>query len=279
MTNSLTENNVLYYDQGLTDDYFAPFALTDYFLNLTQERQQPILHFWQLPATFILGMKDARLPNLKDGLQVLKKYQLQPLVRNAGGLGVMNDTGILNISLFLPNPQKQIAIDDAYQVMTSLMQQAFNTSERPIDAYEIVHSYCPGKFDLSIHGLKIAGIAQRRVKEGIAIMLYLSATGNQWQRGNIVREFYQACLKEEFGTQGYPAVDPSSMTNIDLTVATCKEQVLKTLRQLTQKPLDASTLPPLLAKPAIKEILAAKKVQMRQRNADLNQLIQEVYHD
>jgi lipoate-protein ligase A len=42
----------------------------------------------------------------------------------------------------------------------------------------IEHSYCPGKFDLSIDGKKFAGISQRRVRGGIAVQIYLCVEGN-----------------------------------------------------------------------------------------------------
>lgn len=273
MKNIALQQHPLFYDQGLTDDLLAPFALTDYFLELVQDTQQPILHFWQLPDTFILGMKDGRLPNLERGLAVLKENHFQPIMRSAGGLGVINDAGVLNVSLFLPNPEKKISIDDAYLIMTSLMQQAFNSPERPIDAFEIVNSYCPGKFDLSIHGLKIAGIAQRRFKEGIAVMLYLSVFGNQYRRGQVVRDFYQATLGDAFGTGGYPAVDPFSMTTLDSELSVVKTQLKETLQHLTGLPLEETLLPKKLRTPEAQASLQKAYASLEARNADLAALL------
>ncbi|MEJ1344299.1 hypothetical protein QY882_03785 [Latilactobacillus sakei] len=51
------------------------------------------------------------------------------------------------------------------------------------------HSYCPGEYDLSINGQKFAGIAQRRSKNGIAILLYASIEGDQQARGTLMRAF------------------------------------------------------------------------------------------
>ncbi len=69
-------------------------------------------------------------------------------------------------------------------------------------AYEIADSYCPGTYDLSIDGKKIAGTAQRRIKDGVAVMMYLSINGDQPARGSLVRRFYQAGLKERFKSLG-----------------------------------------------------------------------------
>ena len=55
--------NYYYYDQGVlpNEQRFVPFALSDAFTLNVGEHRRPYLHFWQLPNTVILGMKDSRL--------------------------------------------------------------------------------------------------------------------------------------------------------------------------------------------------------------------------
>lgn len=181
---------------------FSPFALTDILTKYSKEHQQIFLHFWQYDCTVILGMKDVRTPFLRDGIQTLKDAGYAPVIRNSGGLGIVSDEGILNISLIFPqNDKKKITIDEAYEQMLRLTKYAF--PKAPIQAFEITHSYCPGTYDLSIHGKKFAGIAQRRIKNGISVMMYLSVNGNQEKRGQVMKRFYQSALKEGFGTNGY----------------------------------------------------------------------------
>jgi octanoyl-[GcvH]:protein N-octanoyltransferase len=104
-----------------------------------------------------------------------------------------------------------------------------------IDAFEVSDSYCPGEFDLSIDGKKFAGISQRRIKKGIGIMIYLSVNGNQQARGELVRDFYQASLGEDFGQKNFPPVNPDSMANLsdllkaDLTVANMVTRLKKVI--------------------------------------------------
>lgn len=94
----------LLFDQGMLPhtDLFNPFALTDVLTEFSGEQEQPIIHFWQLPKTLILGMKDSRVPYFNEALKVVQKEGYHLLLRNAGGLGVISDTGILNVSLILP---------------------------------------------------------------------------------------------------------------------------------------------------------------------------------
>ncbi|GMA46755.1 lipoate--protein ligase family protein [Tetragenococcus muriaticus] len=208
-----------------------PFALTDILTETAGKHKKALLHFWQFEQSFILGMKDTRVNHLSKGVKTIKNNGYQPVIRNAGGLGVISDEGILNISWIFP--KEQVSIDQSYQKMLDLIQKAF--PELTIKAYEIQHSYCPGKFDLSVEGKKVAGIAQRRVKEGIAVMMYLSVFGDQQQRSEIVRAFYQESLGTDYGKNGYPDVWPSTMTTLSdalhqpLTIQETKKRFLQVL--------------------------------------------------
>lgn len=206
----------LLFDQGMLseDHLFSPFALTDVLTEYSGEHKKTIIHFWQLPQTLILGMKDSRVPYFNDALETVRREDYRLLLRNAGGLGVISDSGVLNVSLILPKDEaSELSIDDGYQTMVDWLNRT-RFGALGIEIGEITDSYCPGKFDLSIGGKKIAGIAQRRVKDGVAIMMYLSVDGDQNVRGKIVRSYYQSGLKDKFGID-YPPVNPASMTTLN----------------------------------------------------------------
>lgn len=206
-----------------------PFALTDVMAAFVGETETPILHFWQLEDSMILGMKDTRVTDLAAALAALEDFHYAPVIRNSGGLGVIADTGVLNITLVIPKGQE--TTDSAYEKMVRLTREAF--PELTITTGEVADSYCPGTFDLSINQRKIAGIAQRKIKNGIAIMMYLSVNGSQLLRGNAVKAFYEAGLGANFGKLGYPPVRPASMTTLseatgqDFTIEKVKQAFIK----------------------------------------------------
>ncbi len=74
------------------------FAHANTLLALTKECQQPIIHFWTLEKTVILGMMDTKLPELTAATDQLTAAGYHYFVRNAGGLGIVADTGILNLA-------------------------------------------------------------------------------------------------------------------------------------------------------------------------------------
>lgn len=225
--------NYYFYDQGVlpNEQRFVPFALSDAFTLNVGEHQRPYLHFWQLPNTVILGMKDSRLPELAHALNFLQEENYHVMFRSSGGLGIVADADVLNFSLIIPQPKDHnLEINPAYEIMTAIIQEAFHDYKVTIEAKEIVNSYCPGDFDLSINDQKFAGIAQRRIKNGISVMIYLSVNGNQHHRSQLMHDFY-AKGDAERSKHVYPLVESTAMANLsdllgdELSVADVKRRI------------------------------------------------------
>ncbi|WP_420910192.1 lipoyl protein ligase domain-containing protein, partial [Lysinibacillus fusiformis] len=75
-----------------------------------------------------------------------------------------------------------------------------------IEAYEIVGSYYPGSYDLSLEGKKFAGISQRRLRQGVAVQIYLCIEGSGSQRAALMRDFYEVSLRQEETKFIYPQI-------------------------------------------------------------------------
>ncbi|AVK64384.1 lipoate--protein ligase family protein [Lactobacillus sp. CBA3606] len=252
------------------DEIVDSFAYTNALLWLTAEIQQPLVHYWQLPATVILGLLDQQLPALATGLADLNAAGYQTLLRNSGGLAVVSDPGVLNVSLFLPAQRADYSIEAAYQLMTRYVQAVWPAW--PIQAGEITHSYCPGTYDLSIAGQKIAGMSQRRTASALVIMLYLSVNGDQTQRSQLIQQFYQTSLAGQLDDR-FPQVDPRVMTTMaaklqrPLTVPTVIQRFDTVLAQ--HGTVDQQQLPRLIAEPEFQAHLAHAYQQMRRRQERL----------
>lgn len=216
-------------------NHFAHFALTDALIAHAGETEQPIIHFWQTPPLVILGMMDTRVGHFEESLTVFDDYQHEVIVRNSGGLGVISDPGVLNVSLIYPTKNERLTIDRGYQFMLQFIRDTFypHFTEKTIEAFEISNSYCFGEFDLSIDGRKIAGIAQRRIQNGIAVMLYISVNGDQQKRAEMMQEFYARALDGSEPAGRYPEIIPGVMTTLEeaygtsFTVSEVKEMMLR----------------------------------------------------
>ncbi|SFE08525.1 octanoyl-[GcvH]:protein N-octanoyltransferase/lipoyl amidotransferase [Lentibacillus persicus] len=200
----------------------------------------PAIRLWTHPETVVLGIPDSRLPYLKEGVRMLSENGYYTIVRNSGGLAVALDDGVLNMSLVLPD-MKRISIYDCYEAMVSFVRFVLRDLTDDIEAYEIVGSYCPGDYDLSIRGRKFAGISQRRVRDGAAIQIYLDVEGKGRERAELIRDFYEVAKKDAETKFTYPVVNPAVMASLsellgmDLTVSDMKKRVQNALEHLTDE--------------------------------------------
>ncbi|TXL66597.1 lipoate--protein ligase family protein [Cerasibacillus terrae] len=200
----------------------------------------PTVRLWVHPKTVVLGIPDTRIPYLKDGVKLLQDQGYQVIVRNSGGLAVVLDEEILNISLILPN-MRDISIYDCYEAMVTFVQHMLKDVTNEIQAYEIVGSYCPGDYDLSIAGKKFAGISQRRIKDAAAVQIYLDVDGGSENRARLVRDFYDIGIQQEMTKFTYPKIKPqkmASLTNLlgrKMTMENMIHRTKKALREISKE--------------------------------------------
>ncbi|MFD1852228.1 lipoate--protein ligase family protein [Oceanobacillus bengalensis] len=217
------------------------FAVDDALaISVSNEESAPVMRLWVHPYTIVLGIPDAKLPFIDQGVRFLSEKGYNTVVRNSGGLAVALDEGVLNLSLVIPGIH-HISIHDCYEAMVSFVQYMLRDLTDQIEAYEIEHSYCPGDYDLSINGKKFAGISQRRVKDGAAVQIYLDVEGDSKKRASIIRDFYSISKKDEETKFSYPTVDPNVMASlsellgVDLTVEDMKNRVFTAINDFSEE--------------------------------------------
>ena len=191
------------------------FAADDTLCHLVgQQMSMPVVRTWVHAPTVVLGIQDHRLPHIADAIPVLENAGYNVIVRNSGGLAVVLDEGVLNISLVLSEHDSSIDIPAGYEVMLAFVRRLFPEAADRIEAYEIVGSYCPGSYDLSIGGRKFAGISQRRLRQGIAVQIYLCVEGSGAERAELIRDFYNTGLQGEETKFTYPSIQPEVMASL-----------------------------------------------------------------
>ncbi|MBB5324049.1 octanoyl-[GcvH]:protein N-octanoyltransferase [Anoxybacillus tepidamans] len=195
-----------------------------------------VVRIWVHHDTIVLGIQDTKLPYLQDGVSFLKEQGYRVIIRNSGGLAVVLDNGVLNISLILPESKKAIDITQGYEAMWELIKRMFSVYPVTIEAKEIVGSYCPGSYDLSIEGKKFAGISQRRVRGGVAVQIYICVNGSGSERAKLIQQFYERSLQGAETKFVYPRIVPATMASLSellhepLTISDTMLRLLQTLR-------------------------------------------------
>lgn len=219
-------------------DGMTYFALTDALIHHAAGENQPILYFWPTDKIIFLGMIDTKVPFLKDALTHLNDAGYRYIVRNSGGLAVVSDPGILNFSMIFPEEgDERLKINDAYERMHWVVSEAFADYDIEVLAKEIPDSYCPGDYDLSINGRKIAGISQRRIRGGSAIMIYLGINGDQDERSHLIKDFYKEGIKGQDVKWHFPTINKDVMTTVsaELGYRIEVDQVIDHIRQVFEK--------------------------------------------
>lgn len=234
-----------YYDQSISAKQRSPlesFATDDTLCQLVgQLMSPPTIRTWVHEASVVLGIQDHRLPYVQQGMELLESRGYHPIVRNSGGLAVVLDEGVLNISVVLSEQKESLSINDGYDVMVDLVKGLFPEVAEKIEAYEIVGSYCPGSYDLSIDGKKFAGISQRRLRQGVAVQIYLCIEGSGSQRAALIRDFYEESLQQEETKFAYPQIVPEVMASLaelvdpNLTVEAVVIRLQQLLNQLAEE--------------------------------------------
>ena len=239
-----------FYDQSISLKNSTPlesFATDDTLCHLVgQLESSPTIRTWVHDASVVLGIQDHRLPYVQQGMELLEERGYHPIVRNSGGLAVVLDEGILNISIVLSEQTKTLGINDGYEVMVALVKALFPEAADKIEAYEIVGSYCPGSYDLSIEGKKFAGISQRRLRQGVAVQIYLCIEGSGAERAALIRDFYSESLRGEETKFTYPQIIPEVMASLSelLNVTFTVKDVVIRLQQILMALADEVRLEP-----------------------------------
>ena len=215
------------------------FAADDTLCHLVgQQMSVPTVRTWVHNQTVVLGIQDHRLPHIAEAVSTLENAGYNAIVRNSGGLAVVLDEGVLNISIVLSELDSSIDIPAGYEVMLAFVRMLFPEAGDRIEAYEIVGSYCPGSYDLSIDGRKFAGISQRRLRQGIAVQVYLCVEGSGAERAELIRDFYEIGLQGEETKFTYPVIKPEVMASLSelldmpLTVSDVVIRIQLLLREL-----------------------------------------------
>lgn len=173
-----------------------------------------IARTWVHRKTVVLGIQDNRLPFINEGISYLKSNGYDVIVRNSGGLAVVLDEGVLNISLIF-DEGKGMTIDHGYSLMVHFIRLLLGDELGGlIEDGEIKESYCPGRYDLSIGGRKFAGISQRRLRGGVAVQIYLAVDGSGSERAELIKQFYERAVQGQPTKLNYPNIQAEKMASI-----------------------------------------------------------------
>lgn len=210
--------------------------LTDQTLALNLEPQKLVIRFWSTEGV-IFGKLDTLLPEFEKGFNTIQNAGYKTLVRKAGGLAVVCDSGILNLSILYSKDTPFIGgLNESYTFGVDLIRYLLEDMHLDIEVGEVSTSYCPGKYDLSVNGKKFSGMAQYRSKNAVMLLVTLCVNGDQQNRCELIKEFYNKANPNKDAK--YPQINVSSMKTLstlsdkDITVVSLKESMKHNLTKI-----------------------------------------------
>jgi lipoate-protein ligase A len=121
--------------------------------------RRPLLLLWRAPRALIVGRSDTRLANFADAADRLRAEGWPVAFRRNGGGASPISKGTLQIALArvaLP----ETTIDAAYIELTNIVRPALESYGLKVEIREVPGAFCPGRYDMSVNGRKVAGFAQ-----------------------------------------------------------------------------------------------------------------------
>ncbi len=213
----------------LWPDALYPFALEERLLERPPGRDEAVVHLWRDPDALVLGLRDRKLQRAGQTVAAYERLGGRAVVRHSGGAAVPLNWGVLNVTMLMGSyaepagaapssakgqtKQPLGAYKADFERMAAWIMAAAKRFGLAAEAGEVVGSYCPGDYDLSIDRRKFCGIAQRRTVRGSAVQAFIIVEGDGVRLGERARNYYErAAGRQETGT--YPDVIPATMASI-----------------------------------------------------------------
>ena len=176
-----------------------------------------------------MGYDDMKAPYVEKGIQFYKDQGYTVGIRNSGGRSVVNDPGILNWALLFKTTKP---IEDVYLYLYHFTNDALKPLGITLDFGEVKGAYCPGTFDFSIDNQKVAGTAQRRIRDNTLVGGYISVVGNQQERSELIAKFYEI-TQDELRVDPHKLTTLQEKTNQELSIDIVKNLFIKEFKKIT----------------------------------------------
>jgi lipoate-protein ligase A len=118
---------------------------------------------WQTAACLAVPSRISSLPGFAEAVARSEALRWPVIVRATGGAPVPQFPGMLNLALaYRLDAEQPWSLDAGYRHLTDIITDALKRLGLHPTIGEIGDAFCPGRYDLSLGGRKIAGLAQRR---------------------------------------------------------------------------------------------------------------------
>lgn len=120
----------------------------------------PCLCIQRYPQCLVATVRESRMPNFEAARRKLSGQGWPVIVRCSGGSCVPQGPGVVNFSLVHPKIRGW-SLENGYQLLCDFLQLFLESYGLAVTSGEVPGSFCDGRYNLQVEGLKIVGTAQR----------------------------------------------------------------------------------------------------------------------
>lgn len=158
-------------DFSLTPGYGT--ALSAYLL----EQGEDSLLAYRPGREVLFSGQDKASPDFMDAVGAAKHQGFLPLRRSCGGRAVVFHPGCLALTWTSFSESGVGGIDSRFAKTAGWIKSALRTLGLPAEIGELPGEYCPGEWSVSVSGKKVAGVAQRVVKDAAQVSVIITLFG------------------------------------------------------------------------------------------------------
>ncbi|MFD0716987.1 biotin/lipoate A/B protein ligase family protein [Paenibacillus sp. GCM10027626] len=231
-------------ERTLRGDILFPFAYDELICSGVAKGAAPFVHIWRHEKAIVLGPRDRRLPYAERAMEWMRLQGYAVGVRNSGGAAVPLDPGVVNLSVIAPNPEGRLDFKHEFELMYELITQTLDKLGIKVDKGEVVGSYCPGEYDVSVNGRKVCGISQRRQMKAFIVNSFVNVGGHVRRNAELIRNWYSIATgaaeghePDETVLSSVPEIKPEVMATLGelgeagITVRSFTQSLIATLTE------------------------------------------------
>lgn len=121
-------------------------------------------------AVVAFGRADRVTPGYHLAVRAAEAHGFEAVERLAGGRAAVFHEKTIAFSLALPDPEPKTGIQERFEMISSLMADAFDALGIDARVGELPGEYCPGRWSVNVAGkVKVMGVGQRLVRKAAHI--------------------------------------------------------------------------------------------------------------
>ena len=173
-----------------------------------------MLRLYRPMPTAAFSPRDTVTPRYDEAAVVMRTLGFEPVERRAGGQLAVYDENALVIDLVAPHDEPRIQIHERFKFFSSAIVSALSTLSIDARIGALSGEYCPGDYSVNGAGsIKLAGLAQRVVKNGYHIGAVISVTRSENAKLAVIESY--RILGIDFDPTTFGAI-----TDLELTIST-----------------------------------------------------------